>query len=120
MATQLQCSCLENPRDGGAWWAAVYGVTESDTTDATQQQQRQGMTTPTNQPDVLLFRFYCIAIFCFYAFPMVIFSWLSQSNRQLTVNPCISLFLFLWQKICLSRKFVLHEFSEGFSRASED
>ena len=27
----LQCSCLENPRDGGAWWAAVYGVTESQT-----------------------------------------------------------------------------------------
>ena len=22
----LQCSCLENPRDRGAWWAAVYGV----------------------------------------------------------------------------------------------
>ena len=27
----LQCSCLENPRDGGAWWAAVYGVTWSRT-----------------------------------------------------------------------------------------
>ena len=25
----LQCSCLENLRDGGAWWAAVYGVTQS-------------------------------------------------------------------------------------------
>ena len=25
----LQCSCLGNPRDGGAWWAAVYGVTQS-------------------------------------------------------------------------------------------
>ena len=25
----LQCSCLENPRDGGAWWAAVYGVARS-------------------------------------------------------------------------------------------
>ena len=25
----LQCSCLENPRDGGAWWPAVYGVTQS-------------------------------------------------------------------------------------------
>ena len=25
----LQCSCLENPRDGRAWWAAVYGVTQS-------------------------------------------------------------------------------------------
>ena len=35
----LQCSCLENPRDGGAWWAAVYrspeSRTESDTTEAT-------------------------------------------------------------------------------------
>jgi len=27
----LQCSCLENPRDGGAWWAAVYGVSQSQT-----------------------------------------------------------------------------------------
>ena len=27
----LQCSCLENPRDRGAWWASVYGVTESQT-----------------------------------------------------------------------------------------
>ena len=26
-----QCSCLENPRDGGAWWAAVYGVAQSRT-----------------------------------------------------------------------------------------
>ena len=25
----LQCSCLENPRDGGDWWAAVYGVAKS-------------------------------------------------------------------------------------------
>ena len=25
----LQCSCLENPRDGGAWWPAVYGVAQS-------------------------------------------------------------------------------------------
>ena len=25
----VQCSCLENPRDGGAWWAAVYGVAQS-------------------------------------------------------------------------------------------
>ena len=27
----LQCSCLENPGDGGAWWAAIYGVTQSQT-----------------------------------------------------------------------------------------
>ena len=27
----LQCSCLENPRDGGAWWASIYGVAQSRT-----------------------------------------------------------------------------------------
>ena len=25
----LQCSCLENPKDRGAWWASVYGVAQS-------------------------------------------------------------------------------------------
>ena len=29
--TRLQCSCLENPRDGEAWWAVVYGVAQSQT-----------------------------------------------------------------------------------------
>ena len=29
--TLLQCSCLENPMDGGAWWAAVHGVAKSQT-----------------------------------------------------------------------------------------
>ena len=32
----LQCSCLGNPMDRGAWWARVYAVTESDTTVHTQ------------------------------------------------------------------------------------
>ena len=31
----LRYSCLENPRDGGAWWDAVYGVAQSDMTEAT-------------------------------------------------------------------------------------
>ena len=26
---QLECSCLENPRDGGAWWAAICGVAQT-------------------------------------------------------------------------------------------
>jgi len=38
----LQYSCLEDPRDGGTWWAAVlWGRTESDTTEVTWQQQQQ-------------------------------------------------------------------------------
>ena len=30
-----KCSCLENPRDGGASWAAIYGVVQSDMTEGT-------------------------------------------------------------------------------------
>ena len=31
LGLRLQCSCLENPRDGGAWWATIYGVAQSRT-----------------------------------------------------------------------------------------
>ena len=40
----LQYSCLENPRDGGAWWAAVYGVTQSQTWLKQLMQQQQQHT----------------------------------------------------------------------------
>ena len=38
----LQYSCLENPTDGGAWWATVHGVTKSQTrlSDFTHSQNR--------------------------------------------------------------------------------
>jgi len=42
----LQCSCLENPRDGGAWWAAVYGVTQSRT-----QLKRLSSSSSSNKWD---------------------------------------------------------------------
>ena len=35
IAIKKECVDLENPRDGGAWWAAISGVTESDTTEVT-------------------------------------------------------------------------------------
>ena len=44
----LQCSCLENPKDGGAWWAAIYGVAQSRTrlkrlssSSSSKKQQRE-------------------------------------------------------------------------------
>ena len=40
----LQCSCLENPRDGGAWWAATYGVAQSRT-QLTQLSSSSSMPT---------------------------------------------------------------------------
>ena len=31
LSAAIQCSCMENPRDGGAWWAAIYGAAQSRT-----------------------------------------------------------------------------------------
>ena len=42
----LQCSCLENPRDGGAWWTAVYGVAQSPTRLKWLSSSRAGSGTP--------------------------------------------------------------------------
>ena len=41
----LQCSCLENPRDGGAWWAAVYAVAQSRTRLKRLSSSSSSMTT---------------------------------------------------------------------------
>ena len=43
----LQCSCLENLRDGGAWWAAIHGVTQSRT-----QLKRLSSSSSSNMSDV--------------------------------------------------------------------
>ena len=40
----LRCACLENPRDGGAWWAAIYRVTQSQTRLKRLSKQQQQMT----------------------------------------------------------------------------
>ena len=50
----LQCSCLENPRDGEAWWAAVYGVTQSRT--------RLKWLSKKNQNEKSLAQFWHIAV----------------------------------------------------------
>ena len=44
----LQCSCLENPRDGGVWWAAVYGVAQSRT-----RLKRRSSSSSSSSPSLL-------------------------------------------------------------------
>ena len=51
--TPLQCSWLENPRDGGAWWASVCGVSQSRTVLKWQQQQFLGRKAMTNLDSML-------------------------------------------------------------------
>ena len=47
----LQYSCLENPMDGGAWWAAVYGVTQS----WTRLKLLSSSSSPLNYTPLLCF-----------------------------------------------------------------
>ena len=62
----LQCSCLENPRDGGPWWAAVYEVGQSRTrlkqlsSSSSSIKQPEGIThlicfTGLMEEDILLY-----------------------------------------------------------------
>ena len=51
----LQCSCLENPRDGSAWWAAVYGIAQSWTRLkllSSSSSSRHHFTTQSRSPSL--------------------------------------------------------------------
>ena len=50
----LQCSCLENPRDGGAWWAAIYGVAQSRTRLKQLSSSSSSTTTTTTTLEACL------------------------------------------------------------------
>ena len=56
----LQCSCLENPRDGRAWWAAFYGVAQSRT--RLKQLNSSSSSQPKNPPllEAILVRLTCL------------------------------------------------------------
>ena len=57
----LQCSCLENPRDGGAWWATVFGVSLSWTRLKRLSSSSRG------------FFYICVTQSCFFSFVQRIF-----------------------------------------------
>ena len=50
----LQCSCLENPKDGGALWAAVYGVAQSRTRLKRLSSSRLRGDSPLKEDEAML------------------------------------------------------------------
>ena len=65
----LQYSCLENPRDGGAWWAAIYGVAESRT-------RLKRLSSSSSSMIVFQIPHICVKIHLFFPF------WLSSLWKQ--------------------------------------
>ena len=65
----LQCSCLENPRDGGAWWAAVSGVAQSRTRlkrlSSSSSSSSSRILSGVSLPLPILKGFFCIIAFSF-------------------------------------------------------
>ena len=55
----LQCSCLENPRDRGAWWATVYGVTQSRT-----RLKRLSSSSSTVSIEMIVWFLFFILLMC--------------------------------------------------------
>ena len=72
----LQCSCLENPRDRGAWWAAIYGVTQSQT-------RLKWLSSSSSNRRVY-------SVWFFSTFPIV--SVCSQCDGIMLILPCLQLF----------------------------
>ena len=64
----LQCSCLENPRDWGAWWAGVYGVAESRTRPKQLSSSKRAPPPTSGQPAAIswmnVINFPCTSNFC--------------------------------------------------------
>ena len=63
----LQCSCLENPRDGGAWWAAVYGVKQS----RTQLKQLSSSSSSMIHWGLMLFKLVSYPLLFFFFFCII-------------------------------------------------
>ena len=72
-----------NPRDGGAWWAAVYGVTQSDMTEASQQQQ--AFYTVTVVPNGM-----CVDV-CAYAYSLLLLTQKCNQTFMLNLYPTLLL-----------------------------
>ena len=93
----LQCSCLENPRDRGAWWAAAYGVTQSWTRlKRLSSSQREGKRLTPWSEQVL----FCLPWVWDHFYSNIS----SRKNQERKKLYCISLSVTFLYKHCLYMK----------------
>ena len=88
----LQCSCLENPRDGRAWWAAVYGVTQS----------RTWLTRLSSSSSIYIRTYVCVCVYiCMYIYYFTDFTFSLSLSFSLTISSHTS----SWNNLSLSFSF---------------
>ena len=100
----LQCSCLENPGDRGAWWAAVYGVTQSRTrlkrlSSSSSSSDNGSYFQPQVSSGIVLW-----SSLCFSPWPLVIF------NMPVLVSPLLNV-----QRKCRASVWVLSSVNAALS-----
>ena len=91
----LQCSCLESPRDGEAWWAAVYGVAQSRTRLKQLSSSSSRSSREMNQQDLCIF----LSVYpSSYQFAFSYCSWCSQGKNTEVVCHSLLQGIFLAQE----------------------
>ena len=119
----LQCSCLENPRDdGGAWWAAVYGVAQSQTRLKRLSSSSRGLIlvmflfeswlrNDIDSQFLLWLIVHGLALVCV-PVPVEFLSWKTNQDSNLTCpNSSLGIFtdLALWKSLsCAYFMFLFH------------
>ena len=84
----LQYSCLENPRDRGGWWAAVYGVAQS----RTRLKQLSSSSSSSSSSVYMLIPIFLFIIL--FHFPLVTISLISRSVNQFLLNKFICIIFY--------------------------
>ena len=84
----LQCSCLENPRDGGAWWAAIYGVAQNRT--RLKRLSSSSSMLFCLSSDILIFQVGFLNSFFIYLYGLfdVLLSWFGTSLCSMFSSNC--------------------------------
>ena len=78
----LQCSCLENPRDGGTWWAAVYGVVQRRTQLKQLSSSSSSIPTPSPHPVCRKIIFHKTSLWCQKSWGLLIHSFTGRNKSK--------------------------------------
>ena len=100
----LQCSCLENPGNGGAWWAAVYGVAQSWT--RLKQLSSSSSSMILYSVALYFFLFYFIYYLFYFFYYCKVWLWL---YGHVLINPTDSIHLSCFQFLTITNMILQHD-----------